>query len=91
MDDHNDDNRNHEHYGIAGAYAFLTEFESCHDELSLFAAQILMEFEPSEEVDRRSHRDPHRRRRIPRGCARAIRRRNCPRSSTSRPRPRRRH
>ncbi|MDQ0934626.1 hypothetical protein [Streptomyces turgidiscabies] len=50
--DHDDDNpRNLEQIGIGGVRAFLAEFESCHDELSLSGAEMLMEFEPAEEIE----------------------------------------
>lgn len=51
MDHHNDDNPKDEHCGIAGIHAFLAELEACHDELSLFTAEILMDQAPSEEVE----------------------------------------
>ncbi|MER5220506.1 hypothetical protein [Streptomyces flaveus] len=50
--EHDDDNhRNSEQIEIASVLAFLEEFNACHDELNRFTAEILMEFEPDEEVE----------------------------------------
>ncbi|GAB2959170.1 hypothetical protein GCM10023080_018910 [Streptomyces pseudoechinosporeus] len=48
--EHDDSHRNPEQLEIASVLAFLEEFNACHDELNRFTAEILMEFEPDEDV-----------------------------------------
>ena len=48
--DHDDDHRNPEQIGSTGVFAFLEEFNAFHEELNRFTTQILMDFEPDEDV-----------------------------------------